>query len=66
MKDHPTWSDVVAFNGEQQRGLTKREYFAGVALQGILAGDQYANEDETRNARNAVRQADELIKALNE
>lgn len=43
-----------------QDGLTKRECFASMAMQGMLAGDLgiYTPED-------AVRQADALIEALN-
>ena len=46
-----------------QSGLTKREYFAAKALQGILS-------DHTRSlgkdiAIDAVKMADHLIKALN-
>ena len=50
--------------GEQAPGLTKREYFAAKALQGILS-------DHTRSlgkdiAIDAVKMADHLIKALDE
>jgi len=44
-----------------QQGLTKREYFAAMAMQGMVTLDL---EDETI-ARLAVDQADELIKQLN-
>ena len=43
-------------------GLTKREYFAAMALQGICANP---NHIPTNAAQGAVQQADELIKALN-
>ena len=43
-------------------GLTKREYFAAMAMSGILATDEYAIEDA---AERAVRQADALIIELN-
>ena len=45
-------------------GLTKREYFAAMALQGLLA-----NSSHSRNpihAHDAVQLADALINALNE
>lgn len=45
-------------------GLTKREYFAAMALQGLLA-----NASHSRNpihAHDAVQFADAIIKALNE
>lgn len=44
-------------------GITKREYYAGLALQGLLA----ASEDVSvvQSAREAVQAADALIFALN-
>ena len=46
-------------------GLTKREYFAAMALQGMMSSGRV---DVTGDgiAEFAVRQADALIKALNE
>lgn len=54
-------------------GLTKREYFAGLAMQGILASqsDTYrriATEEKTRESfivEEALKFSDELIKQLN-
>ena len=48
-------------------GLTKREYFAAIALQGILANQKY--EAPRRNkfegmGKDAVMAADELLAAL--
>ena len=46
------------------QGLTKREYFAAMALQGLLS-----NPSEcplSGYASDAIKAADELIKALNE
>jgi hypothetical protein len=45
-------------------GLTKREYFAGLALQGILAADTAAEWEMSLAAGYAVRMADALLKAL--
>lgn len=48
-------------------GLTKREYFAGVALQGILSNRwsmEFGNYNEEQKAEKAIRQADELLKQL--
>lgn len=48
-------------------GLTKREYFAGVALQGILSNRwtlEFGNYNEEKKAEMAIRQADELLKQL--
>lgn len=41
--------------------LTKREYFAGLAMQGMLAGGNYS---ETETPYCAVKLADELLKQL--
>ena len=43
-------------------GLTKREYFAAMAMQGYITNGGYLVDD----ARLAVESADALIKALNE
>jgi len=46
-----------------QYGLTKREYFAAIALQGYLSTGEDATYDNY--AEGAVNMADALIKALN-
>ena len=56
-------------------GLTKREYFAGLAMQGILSNEGWGerlnqegdsdNSLRTQIAKGAVRMADELLKELN-
>lgn len=47
-------------------GLTKREYFAAMALQGYLASYDESHEPTTRSAaEHAVEYADALILALN-
>jgi hypothetical protein len=43
-------------------GMTKREYFAAFALEGLLAKDLSANNASSR----AVQFADDLIKQLNQ
>ena len=48
------------------KGLTKREYFAVMALQGILANDGPCYKYELAHARRSVIYADFLIEALNE
>ena len=45
------------------RGLTKREYFAAMALQGMLA--KYGSDYQVNNAKEAIYWADALIKELN-
>nr|WP_290226343.1 hypothetical protein [Trichocoleus desertorum] len=44
-------------------GLTKREYFAAIALQGLMASTTFA--DGPHNAELAVNAADALIAELN-
>lgn len=56
---------------DQYLGLTKREYFAAMAMQGLLANyaanGMYGNYVEYPMVEKAaVSQADALIKALNE
>ena len=54
-------------NSMMTGGLTKREYFAGLALQGILANaGGWLDEDiAEKQAKIAVDCADALIEALN-
>ena len=52
-------------------GLTKREHYAGLALQGIIAGrkdELYKIKDETikRYVELSIKSADELLKQLEE
>lgn len=53
---------VIAENYIIDGGLTKREYFAAMALQGLLANDSGLI---TSKARDAVKAADALIEELN-
>lgn len=49
-------------------GLTKREFFAAMAMQGFIASEFYMsgkNVHETRTAEHAVSYADALIEELN-
>lgn len=56
----------------QAQGLTKREYFAAMAMQGSICANDHCNPDwiteETAisHARKAVMLADALIKELNQ
>lgn len=45
-------------------GLTKREYFAGLAMQGMLSNPELCNHVNNINILYAVKVADELLKAL--
>lgn len=57
----PTTSDV------NRAGLTKREHFAALALQGILAHEgRPADKFRLDWTRDAVAIADALVQALNE
>jgi hypothetical protein len=49
---------------ESMVGLTKREYFAGLAMQGILSNPQFNNLDLENSVVLAINQADELLKQL--
>lgn len=59
-------------NGYSQEGLTKREYFAGLAMQGLLANPFYAEHLKSNIYKPAhgsigefaVEMADELLKEL--
>ena len=55
----------ISHNGMVWDGLTKREYFAAMAMQGILASNR-TQKTETSLSKLAVYYADALIKALNE
>lgn len=61
--------DEAAFPYEyaQERGLTIREYFAAMALQGILAGVDITTFGTATGAfsQSAVEYADAIIEALN-
>lgn len=59
-------SETKPNNKASPDGLTIREYFAALALQGLMAADtkgEWSNDD---CAATAVHAADELIKCLNE
>ncbi|WP_428139987.1 hypothetical protein [Bradyrhizobium sp.] len=49
----------------QPESLTKREVFAAMAMQGILAHVEFGGANDDQVARWSVRQADYLIAALN-
>ena len=65
MKSYRTWADSLAFPCSEEEistGLSKREYFAAMALQGIMASLKPLPYDA---AEMAVIMADQLIEALN-
>ena len=54
---------ATPYSSYYSNGLTKREYFAAIAMQGILAGK--IQTDTTFVAEYAIDCADELIELLN-
>lgn len=48
---------------QEFQGLTKREYFAGLAMQGLLAKEGVWSSDEIL-AQRSIEIADELLKQL--
>lgn len=66
-KGHPYHSTQIAFdNNPLTSGLTKREHFAGLAMQGILAGVLATKTPvpASQMAKDAVNDADALLKEL--
>lgn len=67
MKTLKTNPNDVAFNprivNDVNPGLTKREYFAGLAMQGLCVVDE--GEDTNKTAQIAIGYADALIEELN-
>ena len=49
----------------EEIGLTKRELFAAIALQGLLSNKNYKGEDPDRIVKMSVHYADRLIDELN-
>lgn len=50
-------------------GLSKREHFAAMAMNGLLSNQDHSSEswnDQDQIAEKALSMADELIKSLNE
>jgi len=62
-------TEIEYSNGEatpkNTLGLTKREYFASLAMQGVLANGQSRNTTPSEVAEYAVYMADVLIEQLN-
>lgn len=64
---NPVLIQSPSLQNETSLGLTKREYFAGVALQGILSNRwsmEFGNYNEEKKAEMAIKYADELLKQL--
>ena len=58
----PIFSQDFGYISEGSTGLTKREYFAAMAMQGLLASNLVFEKGAC--AKNAVRYANELLEAL--
>jgi hypothetical protein len=56
---------VISETNVPQWGLTKREHFAAMAMQGLLANYSNRGMNIDTIAKQAVNAADELINALN-
>lgn len=62
---YPSVARVVLGNNEDQcSGLTKREHFAAMAIQGMIACEYGAKVSATQWARDAVEVADALLAEL--
>lgn len=62
-------SPVTGFNFRNEghyKGLTKREYFAAMALQGLLSNPANADYDENDIIQQALYLTDKLIDGLND
>lgn len=69
IKDVTDGYDAAFSDDKSQKGLTKREYFAALAMQGILSGtsgvEALSSVHPANYAVSAVESADALIEALN-
>ena len=64
---NPVLTQSPSLQNDTSLGLTKREYFAVVALQGILSNRwsmEFGNYNEEQKAEMAIKYADELLKQL--
>lgn len=63
--NYPTFGESNVFPGNGSAGLTKREYFAAMAMQGMTSSCELWAQNEDKIAAWAVSQSDALIDALN-
>jgi len=54
----------VSHTDKENLGLTKREYFAGLAMQGILATGKMNLNEQKECINFSIKMADELLKQL--
>lgn len=55
---------VMSFSEPKNAGLTKREYFAGLAMQGLLTNPGQLETDTANQSALAVEHADALLSEL--
>ncbi len=61
------WGDKPTISDREVYGLTKREYFAGLAMQGIMTNVSYPLGIKAEIvASKSIELADELLKQLGE
>jgi hypothetical protein len=60
----PVKPEIIQGNNQVHLGLTKREHFAGLALQGLCANSERTVDTESDLVRDAISIADELLKQL--
>jgi hypothetical protein len=66
MPDEPAFLRRIDRLGKESLGLTKREWFAGMALMGFAANPETVAWSNQTAAKAAVMNADALIAALKE
>lgn len=59
-----TNAQLPAFPDDDYFGLSKREYFIAMALQGVLASDWNTRKDPKPCAKEVIAYADEVLKLL--
>lgn len=60
------WEDILCLKEIIKQQLTKREHFAGLAMQGLITLKGSECQDTEITARQCVRMADALLIALKE
>lgn len=64
--DQPAFANPGSDLGPGSHGLTKREYFTGLAMQGLLANPEMGMKDKVWIANESVLQADAILTQLNQ
>ena len=61
---YPVLTQSPSLQNDTSLGLTKREYFAGLAMQGMIANTDTYVQDKSVIAKLSIEHADELLKQL--